>query len=48
MNFISSLITGLILFKNSVAIPIDNGVLGDPEIECGPTSVGLYCKYIAY
>lgn len=21
------------------AIPIDNGITGDPEIECGPTSI---------
>ena len=23
------------------AIPIDNGVQGDPEIECGPTSIQI-------
>lgn len=27
------------LVAYSVAIPIENGVEGDPEIECGPTSI---------
>ncbi|VDK28073.1 unnamed protein product [Gongylonema pulchrum] len=29
----------LLLVTRSDAIPIDNGVEGEPEIECGPTSV---------
>ena len=29
----------LVLFGLATAVPVDNGVEGDPEIECGPTSV---------
>lgn len=33
------LIVFLALFAITIAIPVDNGVEGEPEIECGPTSV---------
>ncbi|KHN87066.1 Cuticlin-1 [Toxocara canis] len=29
----------LVVFGYAVAIPVDNGVEGEPEIECGPTSI---------
>jgi hypothetical protein len=36
-----SLILATILIGSAVAIPIENGVEGDPEIECGPTSLTI-------
>lgn len=29
----------LLLLNLAYAIPVDNGVEGEPEIECGPTSI---------
>lgn len=25
----------------TTAVPIDNGIVGEPEIECGPVSIGV-------
>jgi hypothetical protein len=33
------LLIAFALFGASIAIPVDNGVEGEPEIECGPTSI---------
>lgn len=33
------LISVLVLINVAGAIPVDNGVEGEPEIECGPTSI---------
>lgn len=35
------LITVLGLIGAASAIPVDNGVEGEPEIECGPTSITI-------
>lgn len=35
------LITALAFISAAGAIPVDNGVEGEPEIECGPTSVTI-------
>ncbi|TMS40218.1 hypothetical protein L596_006621 [Steinernema carpocapsae] len=37
----ASLVLLLIGLRTTVAIPIDNGVEGDPEVECGPTSIAI-------
>lgn len=52
------LLSVLILISAANAIPVDNGVEGEPEIECGPTSITVNfntrnpfegtCSYIAY
>ena len=31
----------LSIFSKTLAIPIDNGVIGDPEIQCASDSIGL-------
>jgi hypothetical protein len=33
------MLIALALFGLAAAVPVDNGVEGDPEIECGPTSI---------
>ena len=33
------IIIGAMLAAAAYAIPVDNGVQGEPEIECGPTSI---------
>lgn len=37
MQICSLLLLTIIVIAN--AIPIDNGIEGDPEIECGPTAI---------
>ncbi|KAH7727357.1 cuticulin-1 [Aphelenchoides avenae] len=39
MQRYSALVTIVALFAVANAIPVDNGVEGEPEIECGPTSI---------
>ncbi|VDK85709.1 unnamed protein product, partial [Litomosoides sigmodontis] len=38
-SFLLFLLLVFLHFNNLSAIPIDNGVEGDPEIECGPASI---------
>lgn len=35
------ILVGFLLLTPISSIPIDNGIEGDPEVECGPTALGI-------